>query len=946
MFFFFGLIVLVLGAIPLFITLARAKKYDRQTLQLKVRNAAVVLFLTIGFLIGVNVFFHYYSEFLWFYNLGYAERFWTIVGAEAALYTAGAVIAFLFLAAVLRISLHRLAIRTGFITVSLIAAIIALFVAAGAGAMWEETLLFLFRTRSTVTDPIFGLNSSFYLFSLPFVSRVVPWISTLLFVGLVAIAGSVFISLVVSGGNAQDAETVLNRVTPVAPLVLILASLLLMAFAVHTWLDAYRLLYSETGPVTGAGYVDVHIRRWALWGAALLYGVVSLALIAAAVSRRFRQGVLGIRWEPPDRKIARRTIIIPAAALAIVALITWVAPGLVQTLYVSPNEITLERPFIKNHIEFTQHGYGIDTGRVDERQYRIGRTISPDVVNENQPTLMNVRLWDWRALMDNLREQQEIRLYYEFNDVDIGRYYIDGEYRQVMLSVREMEKQALAPQSQNWVSRHLKYTHGYGMVLLPVHEFLPQGKPNLLIRNIPPQEKVQSLQIKQPRIYYGERTDDNVYVNTTEPEFDYPAGEQNVTTKYQGTGGVPVGSLWRRFLCAWKFDDYRLLLSTYFTRESRVLFDRLITERALKVAPFLELDEDPYAVLTDEGRIVYIIDAYTTSAGYPYAEPYRGFVRTFTGLNYMRNSVKIVVDAYDGTTNFYVADSSDVLIQAYQKIFPGVFQPLDSLSDYLHRHIRYPADFMAVQADMYGVYHMDDPEVFYQREDVWQFATERYREDFQRVTPYYVMIKFPEQEDIELVLMVPFTPKNKNVMNAWMAARCDFPHYGRIMVFPFPKGVEVLGPRQMEARIDQDTEMSQRMTLWGQRGSEVIRGNLLAIPLFAGESLYILYSEPIFVQAEDAQLPEIKRIALADQRRVVWADSFEKALRRLIGERVEQVAEAPEAPGRQGPPEMQSLVRQAVELFEQYQQQASEGNFSQAGERLEELREILGQLRR
>jgi uncharacterized membrane protein (UPF0182 family) len=949
MFFFLGLLILALGAAPLIATLARGNRGNQTRFQRTIRTGGVILGLTIAFLVLINVFFHYYSEFLWFNALGYAERFWTILTAQASLYGFGFLVGLLLFTAALWLTARRLFPRAGAGLILGAAALVALFTAGGAGALWEKTLLFLFQTRSAVTDPVFGRNTAFYLFSLPFYSAFLPWVTTLCFVGLVLTGAALAVSFI-RDGDVADQRAVAERVEAAAGPVLGLVALLLALLAVNTWLDTYRLLYSDSGPITGASWTDVHIRQWALRGAALIYAAAAILAALGAASKRFRIAVLGIRLHTIGRgRFPRRLIAGPALAAGLIALITWVIPEIMQGVYVSPNEITLEKPYIRNHIDYTQKAYAIDSSRVSSRQYAIGRNVTRAVVEKNEATLMNVRLWDWRALMDNLREQQEIRLYYEFNDVDIGRYRFNGEYRQVMLSVREIEKSALAPQSQNWVSKHLKYTHGYGLVLLPVHEFLPQGKPNLLIRNIPPQEQVASLRIEQPRVYYGERTDDNVYVNTTEEEFDYPAGAENVTNTYDGAGGVSIGSLWRRFLYAWKFGDYRLLLSTYFTGDSRVLFDRLITERALKIAPFLQLDGDPYAVLTEEGHIAYMIDAYTSSGSYPYSEPYRGIIRRLYGLNYLRNSVKIVVDAYDGSVDMYVADTSDILIQTYAKIFPGVFEPLDSLSPYMRRHIRYPADFMTVQADMYGVYHMDSPETFYQREDVWQFASERYRENFVRVSPYYVMVKFPEQDEIELVLMTPFTPKNKNVMNAWMAGRCDYPHYGNIIVFPFPKGVEVLGPRQIEARIDQDTEMSQRMTLWGQRGSEVIRGNLLAIPLFAENELFILYSEPIFVQAENAQLPEIKRIALADQERVVWAETFEQSLRRLLGD-TEPSPPAPRPPRRRAAAEApagmtRSLIEQASRRFAMYRQETGAGNFEAAGAHLDSLRAIIVRLR-
>ncbi|MCF8062854.1 MAG: UPF0182 family protein, partial [Deltaproteobacteria bacterium] len=618
-------------------------------------------------------------------------------------------------------------------------------------------------------------------------------------------------------------------------------------------------------------------------------------------------------------------------------------PSIIDSYVVKPNEITLEHPFIRHNIDFTRQAYKLQDPFLETRRIDAGREITREVVDRNEQTLRNIRLWDWRALLDTLQEQQEIRLYYEFTDVDIDRYHIDGTYRQMMLSVREIEKNALDPESQTWVSRHLKYTHGYGLVLLPVHEFLHQGSPNLLIRNIPPEVNVPGFSISRPEIYYGELTRDHVYVRTKEQEFDYPSGDQNVYTTYQGEGGVPLESLFKRFAYAWKFGEVQLLFSTYFTGESRVMFRREIIPRLKALAPFLMYDRDPYPVLTEDGRIKYIVDTYTVSDRYPYSGAYEGSLGTFRGANYMRNAVKAVVDAYDGTVSFYVFDEEDILLRTYDKIFPGLFRPRSEMPESLERHIRYPDDYLTVQAEMYATYHMADVGVFYQREDVWTFATERYRESFQPVQPYYVMVRFPDRDEIEFVLMIPFTPKNKNVINAWMAGRCDPPYYGKLLVFTFPKGVEVLGPRQIEARIDQDAEMSQRLSLWGQRGSEVVRGNLLAVPLFSEKTLYMLFAEPVFLQASNARLPQIKRIALADQTEVVWADTFEASLLKLIGEE-ERMKSAEEAPLSAEPGPTEGLIRQAVDLFQGYKDGLKSGDFAAAGEKLEELDRLLGRL--
>jgi len=484
--------------------------------------------------------------------------------------------------------------------------------------------------------------------------------------------------------------------------------------------------------------------------------------------------------------------------------------------------------------------------------------------------------------------------------------------------------------------------------MLLAHDILPGGGPDLIIRGIPPESKDPRLAVKRPEIYYGEKTWDNVFVHTSQQEFNYPSGQQNVFSTYEGAGGVLMGTPWRRFIFALRFNSFQQLFSTYIVRDSRVMFRREIKQRVAALAPFLMYDRDPYAVLTDSGRVKYIVDAYTVSSEYPYSEPYLGTLGQFNGLGYIRNAVKAVVDAYDGTVDFYVMDPDDVIIKTYQNIFPGLFKSRDEMPPDLLRHIRYPEDFLTVQAEVYSIYHMTDVPTFYQREDVWQFATERYRDNFQPVEPYYLMVNFPDGKGTEFVLIIPFTPQNKNVLNAWMAGRSDMPNYGKIIVYTLPKGVEVYGPRQIEARIDQDTEMSRALSLWGQGSSQVIRGNLLAVPLFTPQELYILYVEPIFLQATDAQLPEIKRVAIADPLRVVWADEFDKALALLLGQVQGQIPPAQTAVAAAGgagiSASARTQVQEVISAFKDYKDAVGRGDFTAAGQHLDRINSLLGSL--
>lgn len=1014
MFLLAALIWIGLGSIPLARAVTRRSEPGSRS---RFVRALVVLGLDLLVLVAVNVFFGIATELWWFAAVGFSRRFWTEYSVRIVLFLVGAVAGALLFGFGLRAAVPRESrpARTFVLGGGLIAG--GVVVGLLANSLWQPLLLFISRTPTGTADPIFGLDLVFYLFTLPlgeaargrFVSILVAYLLTL--------------GVVVSLTRAE----LRNGVGPLAMIArdrrlraqaegALGAFLLISAYG--SALAIPELMYSGEGAVTGVGWLEANLLVPINIVLLVVLASAALLLLFALVNERPLLRLLSIRavepagkgddavsrnapaadspeGEPADAqgsagdstsdaagagsggigelRLTSRSWVAPVAVIALLVLAGGIVPGLVRSLVLDPNEITLEAPYLPHHIGFTRDAFGVNDDNVSQTQYTAGRDITAAVLEANEPTIDNIRLWDSRALQDNLEQQQEIRLYYEFHDVDIDRYVVDGELRQMMLSVRELEKSRLAEESQTWVSRHFKYTHGYGLVALPVHEFLPQGRPNLLVRNIPPETQTPRFEVTRPEIYYGERTNDHIYVRTTQQEFDYPSGNRNVYADYAGNGGVPIGGALRRIAFAWRIDGYRQLFSGYFTPDSRIMFRRSITERARTIAPFLRYDRDPYPVVTEDGRIVYIIDAYTTSAAYPYSQPYAGMLDGFRGVNYIRNSVKVVVDAYDGSIDFYVVTPDDPIISAFARIFPDLFTPIDQMPEDLKAHVRYPADLLTVQAEMYSVYHMTDTQVFYQREDVWEFATERYRANFQPVEPYYVMLQYPNSEEIEFVLMLPFTPSNKNVINAWVAGRSDYEHYGEITVYTLPKGVEVLGPRQIEARIDQNTEMSRALSLWGQRGSEVIRGNLLAIPLFNDEGLYILYVEPIYLQAEDAALPEIKRVALADQSRVVWDEEFDTAVDRLLGRlpataggEIEPLGQdtavdsdaapadvaadataATETEPRPEPPSgasREELLRSASQALSDYRGAVGDGRYTDAGEALERLESALDRL--
>jgi hypothetical protein len=885
-------------------------------------------------------FLGFWGEALWFEAVGYRQRFWTVVLSKAAMALAGAAVsAGLVHLLTWGIDKSRKLVRIG-------SKVFAAYVGAHWGlANWDTILLYLHRVETGVTDPILNRDTAFYLFVLPLYDATYI---LLIFVALVALASwavATFVRVGEQGFRLQTGGVLdASRERRYGALYWSAAALL-VALAWGKFLDRFHLMYSTLGVVAGPGWTDVHVRlpAYAIMIVLLLLLAMFLVVpparrLAARATRRFELGV----------EIDRVAPLMVSAVVVVVAwfLLLLVAPGLLQWLRVQPNEITVERPYILNNIEFTSRGFKLDA--VEEREFPVSEQFNEQMVQANQGTFDNVRLWDWRALDSVYKQFQEIRLYYEFRDVDVDRYTVDGDYRQVMVSAREMELSNLPVQSQTFVNRRFKYTHGHGVTLTTVHEFTPEGLPNLLVKDIPPKATYESLEVARPEIYYGELTDTHVVVDTQEPEFDYPSGEENVYTRYEGEGGVGLGTLWRRFMFGWKFDGTRLLLSTYPDEDSQILFHRRIQDRVRLIAPFLQYDDDPYVVLA-EGRLYWIVDAYTTSRDYPYSEPfYSGIASKYTprrnlftgqrrlrGVNYIRNSVKTVVDAYDGSVDFYVFEPNDPLIRVWQNVFPDAFKDRSEMPEALVKHIRYPADMLLTQGLVYAKYHMTDPTVFYNQEDLWIRATEKYYGQVQAVEPYYIMWEPPASDSLEFVLMLPFTPKNRQVLISWIAGMCDPDNYGRLLAYKFPKEKRVLGTQQMETKIDQDSYLSGQLSLWDQRGSRVIRGNVLVIPV--EETL--IYVEPIYLQAETAAYPELRLVAIMHNDKLSYAPRFDEALQGLFGEAPQRVA-----PGAPTEASLDQLIERANQAFDNYLGALGEKNFSQAGNELQTLQDALQRL--
>jgi uncharacterized membrane protein (UPF0182 family) len=607
-----------------------------------------------------------------------------------------------------------------------------------------------------------------------------------------------------------------------------------------------------------------------------------------------------------------------------------VYPAIVQNLQVKPSEISLEAPYITYGIKFTRMAYGLD--KVEEKEFAAEQVLSLSDVRKNIKTIDNIRLWDTRPIIKTYRQLQGIRLYYDFSDVDVDRYQINGAYKQVMLSPREMRVDKLPEKARTWVNQHLIFTHGYGACLSPVSKQTPEGLPDLIVKDIPP-TTATTLKIDRPEIYYGEETDNYVIVNTTEKEFDYPKGDKNVYVSYQGKGGVRINSLLRRLAFTIKYSDLKILLTDYITSDSRIMFDRSIQNRVRKIAPFLSYDRDPYLVISS-GKLYWIQDAYTISDLYPYSDPSgRGYNR----FNYIRNSVKVVIDAYNGDISYYIVDEKDPIAKTYQKIYPALFKPLAEMPEDLKKHQRYPYDLFMIQAQKYSAFHMQNPQVFYNQEDLWNVPKEVYAGAEQAMDAYYIIMKVPGEKKEEFLLMLPFTPNDKDNMIAWLAARSDMPNYGKLLVYKFPKDKLIYGPMQIEARIDQQTEISQQFTLWGQVGSRVIRGNLLAIPI--EES--IIYVEPIYLEAATGELPELKRVIVAYGKNVAMAETLDSALSSVFAGRIVTAKPKVEAPRYFSPKE---LAKKALELYNKAQAKLKQGDFGSFGERLRELRKVLQDL--
>jgi len=882
----------------------------------------LILAGVLALFILLNISKGLYTEWLWFNSLGYGSVFTTILWTKVLVFFSAAIIfGVLFLGNLVLAT--RLAPKSEatfwpwaivrplqrIIRLSVIigTALLSLIFGLVAQGNWEVVLRFFNGQPFGIADPVFYKEVSFYVFSLPFLNFLHGWLMGALMVTLLGSAGVYITSYAVQRLKFDLARRVLAHV---GGLVIVILGL----FAWGYWLGIWELVFSSRGVIFGAGYADIHAKLPAQW---ILLSVVLMlmGLILVSVLRR------NFRW-----------ILYGIGGWVVIAIIVGgIFPSVVQRFQVEPNELVREMPYIEYNIQFTREAFALD--RVEEQSFLAEEAPSPQDVEQNEVTINNIRLWDHRPLKDTYNQIQSIRLYYDFHDVDVDRYTIDGEYRQVMLAARELSAEKLAGEAQTWVNRRLQFTHGYGIALSPVNEVTTQGLPNLLVKDIPP---VGDFDIEWPQIYFGEKTNQYVIVKTNTQEFDYPMGDENVYSYYQGEGGVGLNGFIRRLVYAWQFGDLNILISGELTAESRVLYYRNIRERVNHLAPFLKLDSDPYLVVMD-GRLFWIQDAYTTSDRYPYSQPLSG------GLNYIRNSVKAVIDAYNGSVTFYISDPGDALIRTYQAIFPQLFVPAEEMPKYLRAHWRYPEDMFNIQVLVYRSYHMHDARVFYNKEDLWAVPKEVYAGSEQPMEPYYVIMRLPDEEKEEFLLMLPFTPVNKNNTIGWLAAHCDGENYGKLLAYNFPKERMVYGPSQIENRIQQDTVITEQFALWGRGGSRVIRGNLLMIPL--GKSL--MYVEPVFLQAEAGGLPELKRVIVAAGDQIAMERTLAESIAAIFGTEVlptEPEPPAPTEPEEPVPAEVASLIEQAQQHYNQAQEYLKAGDWANYGKELDALKAVLDRL--
>jgi len=881
----------------------------------------VLVLITLGGLVQTVTL---YTDWLWFGEVQYTQVFLAILLTRAGLVGVVALALFVALYANARIATTRAAPdvlwqldnqlrvpghealeRALGRALPVLLVVVSLLAGLAAGGHWQTVVGWWYQVPFGVTVPLFDRDVAFFVFTLPAWRLVVGWatVITLASLALAAIAHLLRGGIVLTNRALRVSEGARGH-------LLILAAIGFLVKAVDFWLDRFDLVYSARGIVVGATYTDVHARLPVLSALAVLAAAVAVAFVLQTRHPRFR---------------------IVAPALAILVLV-WVVglgvyPALLQRFRVAPNELAAERPFIAHNIRMTRQAYGLD--HVEAREFAAGEGLDEPALRRNRATVENIRLWDHRPLLRTYGQLQEIRTYYKFVDVDIDRYTLNGDYRQVMLSPRELSYPHL--QSRNWINDRLTFTHGYGLVVGPVNRVTQEGLPEFFAWDIPASVRQGFPAITRPAIYYGELTSGYVIVRTRSQELDYPVGDQNVYTQYAGNGGIPLSSWMRKLAFAVRFGEPKILLSDDLLPDSRVLMHREVAQRVQRVAPFLSFDADPYLVVTGDGQLVWMLDGYTATDRYPYADP------TPRVGNYIRNAVKVSIDAYHGAVDFYVADPADPLIRTLDRAFPALFKPLDAMPADLQSHIRYPEGLFNIQAQKYATYHMGEPQVFYNREDLWVLPQRTVGGRTEEMEPYYTIMRLPGERKEEFILLTLFNPARRDNMIAWLAARSDPPNYGRLIVYLFPKQRLVYGPRQIDARIDQDPVIARQLSLWNQAGSTVIRGSPLAIPIEQS----LLYVQPLYLAAaEQGALPQLQRVIVAHGNQIAMEPTLEQALGRVFGS---QPTDARSDATARPPAEAHAagLGQRAWQIWTRAQEALRRGDLAQYGAEQQRLQETL-----
>lgn len=906
----------------------------------------ITLFIIIIVISSFTEIVDFVTDYQWFNELGFSKTFFTklenqfLIGIPT------------FFAVFILIMIYILSVKKNYYklgniivdkkeekkfnrVLSLVAAVISVFMASVvSNRLWLEILQYKNATDFNVNDPIFNKEISFYVFKLPLLGEIISLLNLLLFALIVITVGFYLVMLmfkrpdteefnIFDGNDLINAKNLYKDITKkifnVALIqISVIGLIMFILLGANYILKSYYLLYSPRGIVFGAGYTDIKVTLWVYRIMAALAIVSAFGFLFGALKRKLKIALAG------------------PILLLIVSLIGTVASVGIQKYIVEPDEISKEEQYLKNNIEFTQKAYGVHN--VEERIFPVSQNLTKEDILENEETIKNIRINDYLPVNQVYNQLQGIRPYYRFTDVDIDRYYIDGKYTQVFLSARELDQQRLSGQAQTWINKRLKYTHGYGVTASQVNETTPEGQPKLLIKNIPPITETD-LKIDRPEIYFGEITNEYIIVNTDEKEFDYPMGDDNQETFYEGTAGIELKGL-NKLLYAVKQSDFKLLISRNINSDSRIIMYRNINERVRKIAPFLHYDEDAYIVINQEdGKLYWILDAYSTTDRYPYSQPING-----SGTNYVRNSVKVVIDAYNGDVKFYVVDENDPIVTTYGKIFKDLFTTIDKMPKGIREHIRYSQDMFDIQAEIYRTYHIDNPRVLYNREDIWDIAKEKYMTEILEVESNYLMFKLPGEEKAEFLITVPYTPANRSNMISLLVGRNDGDNYGQLIIYKFPKSETIDGPMLIESRIDQDSEISPQLTLWSQKGSNVLRGNLLIIPI--EDSL--LYVEPVYLQADNENsLPEMKRVIVAYKNKIVMEETLDLALTKVFGQlTVKDDNKKPDIiididiENK----DVEELVKKANELFTNAKEASQGGDWAKYGDYIKQLEEVLVRL--